>query len=211
MIQPKKTKLSIKNNLFLFIDAETTGFPIKINNKYPHYTNNSNYDNARIIQLSWMVYDYKQHKITDKSFLIKPNGFSIDNAHIHGITTEFVNDNGTDISQVLSIFIKDLKRVKFLIAHALDFYKNILYNELYRANKQHIILTFDKMEHVCTSIHSRNTLKLPSNNTFIKYKTPSLAELYKFCFDKELEYHYNSKYDVQCVADCFFYLLHLNN
>jgi hypothetical protein len=47
--------------------------------------------------------------------------------------------------------------------------------------------------------HTKNIIKII--NKFGKYKYPSLKELYRYCFDKEIENAHNSKYDVINLYD----------
>jgi hypothetical protein len=42
--------------------------------------------------------------------------------------------------------------------------------------------------------HTKNIVKII--NKFGKYKYPSMKELYKYCFGKDIENAHNSKYDV---------------
>ena len=62
-----------------------------------------------------------------------------------------------------------------------------------------IIEEINKKKLLCTMRHTKNIIKII--NKFGKYKYPSLKELYRYCFNKEIENAHNSKYDVINLYD----------
>ena len=74
----------------LIIDIETTGLPNRKELKfgeYPLYSDNTKYDNCRIVQISYMLCDNKLEKIEMNDYIIKVN-FNIPNINFHGITNK---------------------------------------------------------------------------------------------------------------------------
>jgi len=195
----------------MVLDTETTGFPEK-NGFYSYcdYTDITKYENARIVQFSWGLYDKtgNLHKLNDK--IIKPNGFTIENPQHHNITTEIANDLGVDIKEVLVQFSNDLKKTSTIVGHNLMFDENVILSELYRLNMLEVINEFKQKIKNCTGIGTQHLLKIPMNfessNPSKKYKMPTLEELYFWCFDKEIDKTHNSKYDVIHTAECYFYI-----
>ncbi len=207
------SKKKNKKPLLLFVDIETNGFPKKkigVSNQFYHYTKLDKYESSRIVSISWIISDLKKNIKTSKNFIIKPDGFQITNDFIHGITNEIANSKGVEISKVFDDLKNDINGVKFIIAHNLIFDLNILLSELHRyGDYNELINNINKLEQTCTGEQTRNTLKIPFKSSYVitKYKMPTLGELYKYCFNKELENHHNSEDDVKNLMDCFFYLL----
>ena len=208
--QPKEV-LSINKNLFLFIKIETNGFPIMkagYNAKYYSYNDLTKYNNSRIVRISWGTYTFKKVNKSIHNYIIKPNGFNITNSNIHGITENEANTNGEDIENVFNILKNDLKDVKFIVGHSLDFITNILYSELHRLNKINIIESLKQKEQICTSNQSVNILKIPLNNDANKYKTPKFSELYKYCFNIDFDSNNNDgETYIEALMQCFFHLI----
>jgi len=71
---------------YLVFDVETTGLPK--NWKAP-ISKLSNW--PRIVQIGWYSYDKQENLLESKSYIIKPDGFSIPESSkkIHGISTNF--------------------------------------------------------------------------------------------------------------------------
>ena len=77
----------------LFIDTETNGLPDTkgLNLKwgtYPYYKSTNRYNDARIIQFSFMLTDEKFNELELNDFIIKKEDFDINNSNFHGITNE---------------------------------------------------------------------------------------------------------------------------
>jgi DNA polymerase-3 subunit alpha len=213
MVEKSKTKkLSMNKNLFFFFDTETTGFPktkrYQYNQYYP-YTELDKYDSSRIVQITWAIYNYNEDQKIMRTFYVKPDGFTIDNSEIHGITTDMATKKGVPIKEVFDALKKDLKNVKFLVAHNLCFDLNVLCSELCRYGYTNLASSLQKKKHVCTGEKTKNILKLPLNSAYNidKYKMPKLNELYEYCFGKELEGHHDAENDTNALAKCFFHLI----
>lgn len=105
---------------YLFFDTETTGLP-------------KNYDAPssdiknwpRLIQLSWIITDQFQNILAKHNHIITPNGFRIPNesVSVHGISTEYAKVDGENLVEVLNLFESDIKSVKYIIGHNVDFDK----------------------------------------------------------------------------------------
>ena len=99
--------------MFLTFDSETTGLPK--NYKAPL----SDSDNwPRLVQLAWQINDNKGKLKSNKSFIIKPQGFTIpyNSEKVHGISTEIAQKKGHNLDFVLNnkffISVKDFKDKK---------------------------------------------------------------------------------------------------
>ena len=182
----------------LFLDTETTGLPDTHNLRwgvYPYYKNLDKYSNARIVQFSMLITD-KQFKFEDvKDYIIKREGFDITNEEFHGITNDISDNTGVSFDTVaVELFYEQLKKVSHIIAHNVAFDVGVIKSELYRRNLHYIIDELDKKTLLCTMKHMKPILKII--NQYGNYKNPSLNEIYKFNFNKDVENAHNSLYDV---------------
>jgi DNA polymerase III epsilon subunit-like protein len=182
----------------LFLDTETTGLPDTHNLRwgvYPYYKKLDKYSNARIVQFSMLITDNKFKFIDVKDYIIKREGFDITNKEFHGITNEISDELGVSFDTVaVEIFYENLKNVSHIIAHNVAFDIGVIKSELYRRNLQYIIDEIDKKTLLCTMKHMKPILKII--NQYGNYKNPSLNEIYKFNFNKDVENAHNSLYDV---------------
>lgn len=185
--------------IYMFLDTETTGIPQqKSYGKYyePHYINY--YDGARMIELGYMICDDVGNIIKERSFLIKPNGFTIKNTKIHGITTEKATSDGIPIHEALELFYSDLKIVDKIVCHNIDFDIHILLAECYREYRYEteIIKRIKSIPKKCTMEMGKRVFKLKKN--------PRLVELYRIIFENEPVQEHRALSDVHLCYDCFF-------
>ena len=182
----------------LFLDTETTGLPDTHNlrwGEYPYYRKLDKYSNARIVQFSMLITDNKYNFVDVKDYIIKREDFDITNEKFHGITNEISDNLGVSFDVVaIEIFYENLKKVSHIIAHNVAFDVGVIKSELYRRNLQYIIDEIDKKTLLCTMKHMKPILKII--NQYGNYKNPSLNEIYKFNFNKDVENAHNSLYDV---------------
>ena len=141
-----------------------------------------------------MITDNKFNELEIHDYIIKKEKFDIANSQFHGITNEISINKGIDFDKAFDIFYENLKSVTHIVAHNIAFDINVIKSELYRRDKMHIIEEINKKELLCTMKHCKGILKII--NQYGRHKNPSLKEIYKFAFDKELENAHNSKYDV---------------
>lgn len=187
------------NNKYMVIDTETTGLPERptFGGYYP-YTEIDKYNGSRMIQICWAIYDgEKLEEIHD--YLIRPNGFLINNSHIHGITNQIAK-GGHKLNDVLIKFGQSLNNVKYIVGHNVKFDVHIICSELYRNKFHNTIALINQKELICT-MEKSIPLKVDG---FLK--GPRLIKLYKFLFGKEFEHQHNAKYDVLATGEVFIEL-----
>lgn len=127
--------------MYLIFDTETTGVP----------TNNwSNFKNARLIQLSWIIIDKNYNIKKSNSFYIKDSSYcsTKDSLRIHHITEDIREEYGKSFNEIINIFMEDVKNCKVLISHGIMFDLSILINELYIHNMNEVFL--NKKNFICT-------------------------------------------------------------
>jgi DNA polymerase-3 subunit epsilon len=201
----KSPRLSIQipePKKYMFLDTETTGIPQqKSYNKYyePHYI--SFYEDARMIELGYVISDDAGNIMKEQSFLIKPDGFVIKNTKIHGITTEKATSEGIPIRDALEQLHADLQTVDKLICHNTEFDVHILLSECYREyrTESELIQKIKSIPKQCTMEMGKRIFKLK--------KYPRLVELYTNLFENEPVQEHRALSDVYLCYDCYF-LIH---
>ena len=182
----------------LFIDTETSGLPNTHNLRwgvYPYYKYLDKYTNARIVQFSMLITDNQFNYKDVKDYIIKREEFEITNSEFHGITNDISDKLGVDFDTVaIDIFYELLKNVSHIIAHNVAFDVGVIKSELYRRKLHYITDEIDKKTLLCTMKHMKPILKII--NPYGNYKNPSLNEIYKYNFNKDVENAHNSLYDV---------------
>ena len=95
--------------MFLIFDTETTGLPKKWNAPLSDLENW-----PRCVQLAWQLHNEKGECISQQSYIINPDGYTIpfDAERIHGISTELAIKEGENLSKVLSEFQKLLSKTQ---------------------------------------------------------------------------------------------------
>lgn len=188
---------------FLVFDVETTGLPkgrpsVFVTHKWPY-----------IIQMSWFVYNTTNNKIgTIQNHIIRlPKGLGIceESTKIHGITTEHMLENGVDINPILNQFMNDVKKCRIIIAHNINFDKNMIMVEQVRHNHRNLLYKIRKKEY-CTMKNGRLTTGIKIYNKYKKcyvYKYPKLIELHCKLFNDTPNNLHDSLIDILVCFRCF--------
>jgi len=186
--------------MYLTFDSETTGLPK--NFKAP-ISDSENW--PRLVQLAWQINDKEGKLINNKSFLVKPDNFTIpyNSEKVHGISTKIALKKGIDLIIVLKDFEKDIKKCKYIIGHNINFDKNILGAEFYRKNIESDLLNKISID---TGHISKQYCNLKGGFGG-GLKMPKLIELYEILFGKKFSDAHDAAYDVNATAKSFFYLL----
>ncbi len=172
----------IMNSRILFFDTETTGLPKDRN--LNAILQRGNWPD--LVSISWIVYDGGV-QVKKESHIIRPQGWNIpaDAAKIHGITDEIAHEQGVSLRDVLHTFTTDLQGCKYVVAHNMEFDRNVLHAAYkWRLNADPREFWPYEAE-ICTMVLSRDELRLPAkypkpNDPF---KMPRLDELYEATFN----------------------------
>jgi DNA polymerase III epsilon subunit-like protein len=216
----------IKGKNILIFDTETTGLPERKQDKshnepdkYYNPTDNSKYDNSRIVQIAWAyIENFDSTKITDvnnlsiQSFIRKPinNEFNIGNSAFHGITNEIAIKDGVKLSEILNKhgLSNRMKEADFIIAYNALFDIAILSNELHRLNFTGL---FNVLKNKFKNKQIICAMRLWGN---IFNKRLSLNELYKQYYNgQDNENMHNAKYDIIALIEILHgsYITKLND
>ena len=159
-----------------------------------------------VVQFSWGLFTEAGECKIMKDYIIKPDGWGMNGSdRIHGITYERANQEGVDIKTVLQEYKHDIdNHCCKLVCHNLDFDKNVVLGEFLRHG-----MCLNGVGEFCTMKNTMNHCRI-TPKVRGEYKWPTLAQLYRHCFNENLQNAHNSYYDVMNCAKCYF-KLHLNN
>lgn len=189
----------------LIFDTETTGLPperhvpLITTARWPY-----------VVQLAYMIYDTDTCTIINSvDTLIKlPPGVGVpdDSTKIHGITRGMCNEKGRDIKDVLMEFNEALLVSTILIAHNLQFDKNILTVEYIR-NRLINNFTYNNIPiaEFCTMLNSIELCSLYRTNSSGKQykKYPKLVELHEKLFNETPSGLHNAMADIIVCLRCY--------
>lgn len=183
-----------KMNTLIF-DTETNGLPVcPAFGFFPLYTETNKYNNARIVQVSYIITDCHYDKLEESDTIIKANGFKIENSQFHGITQQISESRGVSFTEFAANFSNSLDQVDTLMAHNIDFDYNVLCAEFYRYGLYGIIEKMQSKQQICTMKRYKYLVNATfKNSATVKY--PNLKELYTYATGKTMENHHNSMYD----------------
>jgi DNA polymerase III epsilon subunit-like protein len=184
----------IKKMNIMILDTETTGFPAS---RDP--TEIYKFNNARLIELGYIIYDSTGKKIKEYDSLVIPNNFVINNTHIHGISQQDAISKGQSIEQVLNELSRDLDTIDAFVCHNISFDMNIILSESHRAKMLDLVKKIESKEKLCTMEIGKKFMKLN--------KSPKLIELYKFLFNKDFIQEHRALSDCVACADCYYNMI----
>jgi len=197
LVRENAKKYARQSDLYLFFDTETTGTPM--NYKAPS-SDTRNW--PRLVQLGWILMTEKGKKVSEKNYIVKPNGFTIpaEATKIHNITTKMALEQGRELSFVIDEFLKDFNKAKYVVGHNIDFDKKIVGAELIRLSIPDIM---NSKKAFCTMKSSTDFCKIPG---YYGYKYPKLQELYHKLFGRDFEDAHDAANDIEATQQCFWEL-----
>lgn len=192
--------------MYLLFDFETSGL---YNNKLaPHHI-----EQAWPVQFGAVYLDKKLNIIKSKAAIIKPpfNEATIETKayETHGISLSKCKKEGISQEEVLNFFAPVfLGKVDRFIGHNVWFDTLFLQRYAKKLTDLELIKKLSK-KNICTMRIGTNVCKLPPTKNMKKfkglrnkYKSPTLAELYKYLFNKEFKGAHDAMEDVMATLDC---------
>ena len=181
----------------MFLDTETNGLPeLRGWGIYHEPMFLSYYDNSRIIELAYIIYNDDKTISKSVNYIIRPDGFVINNSEIHGITTDDAREYGIDIQEVFEEFESDLNDINVIIGHNIKFDLHIILSECYRYNNISLVKKINKIDKKCTMELGKIYMK--------SQKFPKLIELYHYLFNKSIDQEHRALTDTRICADCYY-------
>ena len=190
--------------MILIFDTETSGLPTLAGGRYHLNPKKFNYyDSSRIIEIGYALYKKnecgKWITVKEVNNLIVPNGFTIDNSHIHGIQHQTCVEEGIDIRNALSEFADDIKACNKIFAYNINFDVNIVLAEAYRSNHCDMISAIKEKMDEGKAKCVMELAKRKMNLTHIK-----LEPLHKMLFKRDIVQTHRALDDVMLTADVLF-------
>ena len=193
--------------MLLFIDTETTGLPlvrgINALDKKGIWPD--------IVSVAWCITSETGEVCKKVYSLVRPDWkIPAESIKIHGITVEYAMEHGRPLADVLAELRADLATVDTVVAHNMEFDKNVIFNAYkWRLGQEPAWLSeaagVAASNEICTMAKSQTELKIP--NPYPKYgpyKSPRLSELYMDTFGTEPAGQHNSQSDVQALCDIYW-------
>ena len=190
--------LPLKDYL-LFIDTEATGLPKKWNLPY---TAPGNWPDA--VQISWLLYTKEGQKIKEENHYISNNDTVISPGAltVHGLTKNFLQQNGMPRKQVLAILSQDIQYYQpMMVGHFTELDYHIISTGYF---KERLDNPIEKLSSFCIMKATQHLQQNP-NSKFLR-----LGQLYELLFKQPLLCQHNAMADAAATADCFFELMKRN-
>lgn len=153
------------------------------------------------IQVAWQVYSKKGGFIKEENFYIKDEAITIEPSalKIHGITKEFLENNGTKITDALYHLKKDIEEfTPLIVGHFLELDFHILGAKYYRAGIENPLAG---KKHFCTMLSTKPLVRNPA------FKYLRLDDLHACLFQTTLQQQHNALVDARATAQCFFEMM----
>ena len=179
------------NNYKLVYDTETSGLPKKEKGQPYDYQNTEYFDTARLISISWLLLNENNEIVEKKTYFIKPDNFEVseESINIHGLSYEFLIDNGVEIHEMLLHLngIFENYNIIELIGHNIDFDINILKSELYRYDYNITLSNIIGIPLYCTMKEAQKKMNVR--------KWPKLSEAYTHFYGENIINAHDAEFD----------------
>ncbi len=184
----------------LFIDTETSGLPKNWNLPY---SDNNNWPYA--VQVAWIIYTKDKVEIKREDHYIKDNDFDISASafKIHGITREFLDQQGEYRQDIMELLYQDLNEYQpLVVGHFIELDYHITGVDFYRVGMEN---PMNNLPMFCTMLGTKQFIRNP------QVEHLRLSQLYSLLFEKVLHYQHNAMVDALATADCFFKLVQMGS
>ncbi len=188
-------------------DTETTGFPLF---KQP----SNHVGQPHLVDLCIQLYSFEGEFVDEMEAMVRPYDWTIPKSasDVHGITTEMAIINGIDEREAVSKFGHMHKRASLRVAHNCAFDDRIMRIAIKRYFGDAAADRFKLTPTYCTATNSKPIIKLPPTEKMTKtsfknsFKTPNLAEAFKFFTGRDFEGAHRAKADTVGCAEVYFAL-----
>lgn len=192
--------------IITIFDTETSGLPTRPSDykRYANpFTDTDKYATSRVVEIGYITFSYNSETgqrvlIEQRSVIIKPDSFQINNSDIHGITHETAVSHGYDVRDVMLEFMEIVAKSDILVSHNIDFDKNIVCAELVRSGLRDSAQSFMKTRFECTMKIAMQKYDLT--------RFPTLKSLFeKLCENGEKwTQNHRAMDDALRAAECYF-------
>jgi DNA polymerase-3 subunit epsilon len=157
-----------------------------------------------VLQVAWVIFDpdFNEIKRTNK-YIYEP--FILINREaekIHGLTPQFLRENGENKKNVLRKLAHDLKKYQpLIVGHFLSFDLQVISAEFVRSK---LNVPFEKLTYFCTLWHSKKYVRNP-NMVYM-----NLSLLHETLFLETPEHLHDAEKDAEITAKCYFEMVNRN-
>ncbi len=180
----------------LFIDTEATGLPKKWNQPY---SNTKNW--PHIVQVAWVICKKNGEEVKKENHYIINSDFKISAQakKIHGITPQFLSENGKNRNLIMGFLAHDLHTYNpMMVGHFVELDLHLLNADFYRTG---IANNLKNLPVFCTMLASAKYVQNYGVDNL------RLAELYTLLFNKKADNLHNALGDALNTAECYFELI----
>jgi DNA polymerase III epsilon subunit-like protein len=186
----------------MMFDTETNGLPSDF-----HGAPSRDHIWPHVVEIAWTLVEATERnewKVQDsQSHLIVPREgviWSAEAEKLHGISQERAAQEGISILDAITRFQAALVSSDVVLAHNLDFDRNVVDAEAYRID---IRMRWCKYS-FCTARNTTELVAIPSQYPrYGPWKTPKLVELYNFLLPEEGAFAaHTAAGDVEALAKC---------
>lgn len=158
----------------------------------------------RLLHLSWIILDQDYKPLSNRDYVIKPEGFTIDASvtDYAKLTAADIDTRGVPLTEVLAAFSESVAEADFVFAHNLQSNESILGAEYVRKGMDHALF---RATRYCLMQESTYFCKIASKTG--GYKWPTLRELHIMCFNSTYNPVNNARADVIAATRSFIYLM----
>jgi DNA polymerase III epsilon subunit-like protein len=187
----------------ILLDTETTGLP-NTPTRFTYYSPSEfqHYNSSRIVQLAWVVLDKASNIVSERSLLIQPDGFTIENAEFHGITQQRAEAEGVPFVKAIAELVNDLSTCTAILAYNAEFDWHVLLAELHRYALQAAIDAVKRCRLECVMRKACRYLN--------QRKWPKLTALHYQFFGQHFHAH-DALEDVRATHRCLRFMLAMEN
>lgn len=171
----------------IFFDTETTGLPRSW--KKDALVAPDNWPD--LVSIAWWVFEVSsinRTRLKKEYHVIRPDGWTISDGSFekHGISQAVAATQGKPLADILGLFRTDLIGTYHLIAHNMNFDKNVLFNAYRWRLGQDPTQFWPSDAEFCTMETSTAELRIPSKfgRPGDLWKWPGLDELYTATFGR---------------------------
>lgn len=191
--------------IILAFDTETTGIPEwKLPSDDPQQ--------PHLVSLAFVVRDTETNQtLNEQHWIVRPDGWTIpdDVAAIHGITTEYAEEQGVPVDEAMDQLLVNLERADARVAYGAAFDNRILRIALLRMGwSKEEIEGFFALHPVQCAMTAATPLcrmaptdKMMATGRRTGFKSPKLAEAYEILCGKTLEDAHSALADTHAALD----------
>lgn len=174
---------------FIAIDTETTGLPTS--RAKPTNQNLAHYEPCRMVSIAVVEFNSLGKEVDNWHTIIYPDNFKVDATHVHGITQEQAEKEGSHFLDIYHIIVGMLYMCPNVVGHNLQFDLNVIRAEMIRRGLDDCVM--ESINPICT-------LKLYRQ---IFLKPIKLGVLYKGLFQKDLDGAHDALNDARAAGEVY--------